>query len=55
MKKSERISGHAPRLDPFIVETGGNTVDKRYVIGVDYGSESGRAVLVDAAKGEELA
>jgi L-ribulokinase len=29
--------------------------DRKYTIGVDYGTESGRAVLVDVATGEELA
>ncbi len=29
--------------------------DKKYTIGVDYGTESGRAVLVDVATGEEVA
>ena len=28
---------------------------KKYTIGVDYGTESGRAVLVDVATGEEVA
>ena len=27
----------------------------RYVVGVDFGTESGRAVLVDCADGRELA
>ncbi|SDE56327.1 L-ribulokinase [Paenibacillus sp. UNCCL117] len=30
-------------------------MEKRYVIGIDYGTESGRAVLVDAGDGRELA
>jgi len=30
-------------------------MDKRYAIGVDYGTESGRAVIVDISNGEELA
>ena len=35
---------------------GGDTVDEpRYVVGVDFGTESGRAVLVDVADGRELA
>jgi len=29
--------------------------DNKYTIGVDYGTESGRAVLVDVATGEEVA
>ncbi len=29
--------------------------DKKYVLGIDYGSDSGRAVLIDTANGEELA
>ena len=29
--------------------------DRKYTIGVDYGTESGRAVLVDVATGEEMA
>jgi L-ribulokinase len=35
---------------------GGDTVDEtRYVVGVDFGTESGRAVLIDVADGNELA
>jgi L-ribulokinase len=30
-------------------------VGKKYAVGIDYGTESGRAVLVDVATGEELA
>jgi L-ribulokinase len=30
-------------------------IDEKYVIGVDYGTESGRAVLVNVANGEEVA
>ncbi|RAV04995.1 hypothetical protein DQG13_03705 [Paenibacillus sp. YN15] len=29
--------------------------DRKYTIGVDYGTESGRAILVDVRTGEELA
>ena len=30
-------------------------MDKKYVIGIDYGSDSARAVVLDAANGEEMA
>jgi ribulose kinase len=30
-------------------------VSKKYAIGVDYGTESGRAVLVDVSDGREVA
>ena len=28
--------------------------DKKYLIGIDYGTLSGRAIVVDAATGEQL-
>ncbi|HID87442.1 MAG TPA: ribulokinase, partial [Anaerolineae bacterium] len=29
--------------------------EKKYTVGIDFGTESGRAVLVDVATGEEVA
>lgn len=45
-KKSDGKTGH---------EEGGRNMRKTYAIGIDYGTESGRAVLVDLSDGTEVA
>lgn len=39
----------------MISSVGGNEMGKKYTIGVDYGTQSGRAVLVNLADGQEVA